>query len=107
MARAFAAAGGDAGGTRTTICARALEVEVTVRAEPEREAALDALVAGLREQLGEAIYAEDERPLSEHVLELLRGARPAPGGGRVLHGRASSPRGWPTSPAPRTCCSAA
>jgi nicotinamide-nucleotide amidase len=73
VARAFAAAGGDDGGTRTTICARAMEVEVTIRGEPERAAALEVLVAGLHEQLGEAIYAEDERPLSEHVLELLRG----------------------------------
>jgi nicotinamide-nucleotide amidase len=73
VARAFAAAGGDDGGTRTTICARAMEVEVTIRAEPERAGALEVLVAGLHEQLGEAIYAEDERPLSEHVLELLRG----------------------------------
>ena len=73
VARAFAAAGGDAAGTRTTICARALEVEVTIRAEPERKAGLEALVAGLREQLGEAIYSEDESPLSEHVLVLLRG----------------------------------
>jgi nicotinamide-nucleotide amidase len=73
VARAFAAAGGDDGGTRTTICARAMEVEVTIRAEPERAAALEVLVAGLHEQLGDAIYAEDERPLSDHVLELLRG----------------------------------
>jgi nicotinamide-nucleotide amidase len=72
VARAFAAGGGDAGGTRTTICARMLEVEVTVRAEPESEPALTALVAGLREQLGEAVYAEDERPLAEHVLASLR-----------------------------------
>jgi nicotinamide-nucleotide amidase len=72
VARAFAAAGGDAGGTRTTICARAMEVEVTIRAEPERAAALEDLVGGLHEQLGAAIYAEDERPLAEHVLELLR-----------------------------------
>jgi nicotinamide-nucleotide amidase len=72
VAQAFAAAGGDAGGTRTTICARLLEVEVTVRAEPERQAALARLVAGLRERLGDAVFAEDERPLSEHVLEILR-----------------------------------
>jgi nicotinamide-nucleotide amidase len=72
VARAFAAAGGDGGGTRTTICARLLEVEVTVRAEPERQAALDGLIAGLREQLGDAVYAEDERPLAEHVLAALR-----------------------------------
>jgi nicotinamide-nucleotide amidase len=72
VARAFAAAGGDGGGTRTTICARLLEVEVTVRAEPERQAALDRLIAGLREQLGDAVYAEDERPLAEHLLAALR-----------------------------------
>jgi nicotinamide-nucleotide amidase len=72
VARAFAAAGGDAGGTRTTICARQLEVEVTVRAEPELEPALASLVAGLREQLGEAVYAEDELPLAVHVLDVLR-----------------------------------
>jgi nicotinamide-nucleotide amidase len=73
VARAFAAAGGDHGGTRTTICARAMEVEVTIRAELERAAALEALVSGLRQQLDQAIYAEDERPLADHVLELLRG----------------------------------
>ena len=72
VARAFDAAGGDAGGTRTTICARSLEVEVTVRAEPEAAAALTGLVASLREQLGDAIFAEDERPLSELVLGALR-----------------------------------
>jgi nicotinamide-nucleotide amidase len=72
VARAFAAAGGDAGGTRTTICARQLEVEVTVRAEPASAAALASLVAGLHEQLGEAVYAEDELPLAEHVLAELR-----------------------------------
>ena len=108
VARAFAAAGGDAGGTRTTICARALEVEVTIRAEPERAAARSTRSsAGLHEQLGEAIYAEDERPLAEHVLDAAARARPAPGRGRVVHGRASSRRGWPTSRAPRTSCSAA
>ena len=72
VARAFAAAGGDDGGTRTTICARALEVEVTIRAEPERRAALEALVGGLREQLGDAVFAEDERPLAALALDALR-----------------------------------
>jgi nicotinamide-nucleotide amidase len=72
VARAFAAAGGDDGGTRTTICARALEVEVTIRAEPEHGPALEALVGGLREQLGDAVFAEDERPLAALVLDVLR-----------------------------------
>ena len=72
VARAFAAAGGDDGGTRTTICARALEVEVTIRAEPEHAADLEALVGGLHRQLGEAVFAEDERPLAALVLDVLR-----------------------------------
>ena len=77
VARAFAAAGGDAGGTRTTICARLLEVEVTVRAEPESGAALTALVAGLREQLGDAVYAEDERAARRARARPPARARPA------------------------------
>ena len=72
VARAFAAAGGDQDGTRTTICARALEVEVTIRAEPAGAQALEALVGGLHEQLGAAIFAEDERPLAALVLDVLR-----------------------------------
>ena len=39
---------------------------------PSARPALEALVGGLREQLGEAIYAEDERPLAELVLDVLR-----------------------------------
>jgi nicotinamide-nucleotide amidase len=72
VARAFDAAGGDVDGTRTTICARSLEVEVTVRAEPAAATALTRLVTSLHEQLGDAIFAEDERPLSEIVLSALR-----------------------------------
>ena len=70
-------------------------------------AALAALVAGLREQLGEAVYAEDERPLAEHVLAALRE--------RGLHLAVAESctaglvgaRARRRSPAPRTCCSAA
>jgi nicotinamide-nucleotide amidase len=72
VADAFAAAGGDREGTRTTICARRLEVEVLIRAQPGSESELDALAAGLRERLGDAVYAEDERTVEEHVLDGLR-----------------------------------
>jgi nicotinamide-nucleotide amidase len=72
VADAFAASGGDEGGTVTTICARRLEIEVLVRADPSRHAAFERLLAGLRERLGGAIYAEDERSLEVHVLDRLR-----------------------------------
>jgi nicotinamide-nucleotide amidase len=71
VADAFAAAGGDGGGTLTTICARRLEIEILIRAEPSKESAFERLLAGLRERLGTAIYAEDERPLEAHVVERL------------------------------------
>ena len=72
VANAFAAAGGDADGTLTTICARRLEIEVTIRARPGRRAAVEALAGKLRDALGGAVYAEDERSLEEHVFEALR-----------------------------------
>lgn len=72
VANAFAEAGGDAGGTITTICARELEVEVTMRAAPSAHPGLVRLDEGLRRLLGDAVYADDERPLEEHVVDLLR-----------------------------------
>ena len=72
VAHAFAAAGGDGAGTVTTICARELEVEVTMRAPRSRHEALVALDESLRRQLGDAVYAADQRPLEVHVVELLR-----------------------------------
>jgi nicotinamide-nucleotide amidase len=72
VANAFEQSGGDDRGTVTTICARRLEIEVLVRADPSRHEAFERLLAGLRERLGPAIYAEDERPLEVHVLEGLR-----------------------------------
>ena len=43
-----------------------------MRAEPAAATALAQLVASLHEQLGDAIFAEDERPLPEIVLGALR-----------------------------------
>ena len=72
MADAFADSGGDEAGTVTTICAHRLEVEVLVRADPGVDAAFERLLGGLRERLGDAVYAEDERSLEEHVLDRCR-----------------------------------
>ena len=72
VANAFAEAGADAGGTITTICARELEVEVTMRAAPGARGGLIRLDEALRRLLGDAVYADDERALEAHVVELLR-----------------------------------
>ena len=108
MARAFAAAGGDARRhAHDDLRARARGRGHDPRASPSAGAALEALVGGLREQLGEAVYAEDERPLAEHVLDALRarGLRLAVAESCTagLVARAARRR----SPAPPTCCSAA
>ncbi len=72
IADAFEDAGGDDGGTVTTICAHRFEVEVLVRAPERRRDALERLVAGMKERLGDAVYLEDERSVEELVLDLCR-----------------------------------
>jgi competence/damage-inducible protein CinA-like protein len=72
IADAFEDAGGDGGGTVTTICAHRFEVEVLVRAPERRRDALDHLVEGMKERLGTAVYLEDERSIEELVLDLCR-----------------------------------
>ena len=72
IADAFEDAGGDDDGTVTTICAHRFEVEVLVRAPERRRDALERLVAGMKERLGDAVYLEDERSVEELVLDLCR-----------------------------------
>jgi nicotinamide-nucleotide amidase len=72
VADLFAEAGGDPEGVETSICARNFEIEIDIRAE----AGSEANGAGMRERmtaaLGDFVFAEDERPLPEIVLDLLR-----------------------------------
>jgi nicotinamide-nucleotide amidase len=68
----FASLGGDPAGVETSICARNYEIEIDIRAEPGSEQAGERLAAGMRELLSEHLFAEDERPVAEIVLELVR-----------------------------------
>jgi nicotinamide-nucleotide amidase len=69
VARALAELGGPGEGVEATICAREFEIHVDVLAEDERA---DELAAALRTKLERYVFAEDERPIEELVLELCR-----------------------------------
>ena len=68
VARALAEAGGEAPGLAVTVCARDFEIHVDLVFEAEASSAADGLGTGLRERLGEYLFAEDERPVEELVL---------------------------------------
>jgi nicotinamide-nucleotide amidase len=65
-------AGGDPPGVETSICARSFEIEIDIRADPGHDDAGADLAARMRAELGGHLFATDERPLSEIVLDLLR-----------------------------------
>jgi nicotinamide-nucleotide amidase len=66
VARAVAEAGGEPEGAEVTICAHGGEIEVLVLGEGE------GLARALREALGRQLFAEDDRPVEELVLEAAR-----------------------------------
>ncbi len=68
VARALTEAGGEAPGLAATVCARDFEIHVDLVFEAEASSAADRLGTGLRERLGEYLFAEDERPVEELVL---------------------------------------
>jgi len=72
VARALAEAGGEAEGLTATVCARDFEIYVDLVFEPEAGGEADRLAAGLRERVGSHLFAEDERPVEELVLEACR-----------------------------------
>jgi len=72
VAQALAEAGGDGDGVETTICARDFEIHVDLVVEPGAEERGDTLAAALRAPLVRYLFAEDERPIAEIVLELCR-----------------------------------
>ena len=67
VARALSEAGGERSGVEATVCARDFEVHVDLVGED-----VEALAAGLRADLGSYLFAEDERPIAELVLQLCR-----------------------------------
>ena len=72
VADLFAAAGGDPPGVETSICARNYEIEIDVRSAVSAEGAGRQLWERLRDDLGDHVFAADERPVAELVLEQAR-----------------------------------
>ena len=72
VAKALADAGGDGDGVEATICAREFEIHVDLLVEPGAEARADELERALAEPLERYLFARDERPVEELVLDLCR-----------------------------------
>lgn len=72
VAKALADAGGDGDGVEATICARDFEIHVDLVVEPGADERGAALADALRAPLERYLFAEDERPIAEIVLELCR-----------------------------------
>jgi nicotinamide-nucleotide amidase len=72
VAEALAAAGGEGDGVDVTICAREFEIHVDLFAEPDAEARGAELATSMREALGPYLFGEDERSISEIVLDQCR-----------------------------------
>jgi nicotinamide-nucleotide amidase len=72
VAEALAAAGGEGEGVDVTICAREFEIHVDLFAEPEADARAANVATSMRETLGSYLFGEDERSISEIVLDLCR-----------------------------------
>jgi nicotinamide-nucleotide amidase len=67
-------AGGEGDGVDVTICAHDLEVQVDLVVQPGAERRADELQRALRAELPQALFADDERPVEELVLDLARTA---------------------------------
>ncbi|MGD0272382.1 MAG: nicotinamide-nucleotide amidohydrolase family protein [Gaiellaceae bacterium] len=72
LADALEQAGGEGGGVTVTICARERELFAELFVEPGAEARADELESALAAADPETLFARDERPIEEIVLELAR-----------------------------------
>jgi len=72
VARALDESGGEGEGLAATVCAREFEIHVDLVADERGRARAGELAASLRERLGRWLFAEDERPVEELVLETCR-----------------------------------
>jgi nicotinamide-nucleotide amidase len=72
IARALADAGGDGDGVEATICARDFEIHVDLVVDEGAATRADELEARLVPPVEEYLFARDERPVEELVLELCR-----------------------------------
>ncbi|HZB86453.1 MAG TPA: CinA family nicotinamide mononucleotide deamidase-related protein [Gaiellaceae bacterium] len=74
VASALAEAGGETDGLEVTVCAHDLELRIDLFARtPAREHA-PRVAAALRRRFRDELFAEDERPVAELVLDLCRNA---------------------------------
>ena len=72
VAEALAAAGGEGDGVDVTICAREFEIHVDLFVEPSAEDRGARVADSMREALAPYLFGEDERSISEIVLDLCR-----------------------------------
>lgn len=72
VAEALAQAGGEGDGLDVTICAREFEIHVDLYAGPSAVERSREVAVVLREVLGRHLFSEDERTISEIVLDLCR-----------------------------------
>jgi nicotinamide-nucleotide amidase len=72
VARALEEAGGERDGVEVTVCAHDLEIRVDLLERDGGAAHAGRLEAALRERFAGDLFAEDERPVAELVLERCR-----------------------------------
>jgi nicotinamide-nucleotide amidase len=72
LAAALQSAGGDGNGVTVTICARDRELVAELFVDPGAEARADELVDALAAAGPDTLFARDERPIEQIVLELAR-----------------------------------
>jgi nicotinamide-nucleotide amidase len=72
VARVLDDVGGEGDGVEVTVCARDFEIHVDLYVEAGAEASGDAIAEALIAEFGHQLFAEDERPVEEIVLELAR-----------------------------------
>lgn len=72
VARVLERAGGEGGGLEVTVCAHDLEIRVDLVETADDEESARRVEAALREEFGAELFAEDERPVEELVLERCR-----------------------------------
>ena len=72
IATALAESGGEGDGVTATVCARDFEIHVDLLADEHGHQRADELAAALRRRAGRHLFAEDERPVEELVLDLCR-----------------------------------
>ncbi len=72
VARALDESGGEGIGLEITVCARDFEIHVDLFSEAGAERERDDVEQALRTEFGDQLFAEDERPVEQIVLELAR-----------------------------------